>query len=422
MTTLMVKAPFRRARVAALILSCVGLVLAASGSALSAQTLSGPASREAPVDALARNMRVLAGSPKNFDALIGAGRAALALGDTQAAAGFFGRAEEVHASSPLPHIGMGGALLADGDALGALAYFERARLLGANAALMGKDRGLAYDLLGRHGEAQADYRAALFGADPDEARRRLALSLAITGNKDAALAELAPLMARGDAAGARCRALVLALSGDAAGARRFVDAAMPGTSAIMDPFLRRLPSLSSGQKAAAVNLGIFPNDIGAATAAQVSTAPVSGDRLASVEQLLRTPVQTSVPAARPPAAQPIVAPRPATVALPVSARPSVAGVPTTHGARAKIWLQLASGPHAGALPAQFERIKRRNSNLLDGISGYVAEASGNARLLIGPFRNSEDAQSFAKDLQRARVDAFSWTNPPGQPIRKLTVE
>ena len=66
--------------------------------------------RETPVAALARHMRVLADSPKDFLALIGAGKAALALGDTQAAAGFFGRADEVYPASPLPQAGMGAAL------------------------------------------------------------------------------------------------------------------------------------------------------------------------------------------------------------------------------------------------------------------------------------------------------------------------
>ena len=58
---------------------------------------------------------------------------------------------------------------------------------------IGCDRGLAYDLLGRQAEAQADYRAALGGPDGDEARRRLALSLAISGNRAGALQTLAPL-------------------------------------------------------------------------------------------------------------------------------------------------------------------------------------------------------------------------------------
>ena len=154
---------------------------------------------------------------------------------------------------------MAAAMVADGDARGAMPYFARAQQLGATAAMLGTDRGLAYDLLGRHADAQSDYRAALSGADGDEARRRLALSLAITGDKAGAIAMLGPLMGRGDAGAARCRALVLALAGDLAGARRSLDTAMPGSSAQMAPFLAKLPSLRSDQKAAAVNLGIFPD-------------------------------------------------------------------------------------------------------------------------------------------------------------------
>jgi Flp pilus assembly protein TadD len=249
----------RRIRVAALILTCVGLAIAASSMPVSAQSASSAwAQRETPTAALARHIRVLARSPKDFLALIGAGKAALALGDTQAAAGFFGRADEVFPSSPLPQAGIGATMATDGDPYGALRHFARAEQLGANGAMIGADRGLAYDLIGRHSEAQADYRAALYGADADEARRRLALSLAITGDKAGAIEVLGPLVGRGDSGAARCRALVLALSGDLDGARRSLDAAMPGSSAQMAPFLAKLPSLRSDQKAAAVNLGIFP--------------------------------------------------------------------------------------------------------------------------------------------------------------------
>lgn len=414
----MVKAPASRVRVAALILSCVGCALAASSARGSAQALSGPVSSEAPTDALARNIRLLATSPRKFEALVGAGRAALALGDTQAAAGFFGRAEEAHPQSPLPHVGMGAALLADGDATGALSYFARARQLGANGALMGKDRGLAYDLLGRHTEAQDDYRAALYGPEADEARRRLALSLAITGNQAGALAELAPLLARGDAAGARCRALVLALGRDVEGARRSVEVAMPGASAQMDPFLRRLPGLSSTEKAAAVNLGIFPQT-GTSLAASppVPGSGANGDRLASVEQLLRAPPVATI--ARPAVTQPA---RPVAQLASAGVTRRVPAATIAGGEQPKIWLQLASGANAGALPEQFSRIKVRNRELLEGISGYVAEGPDRARLLIGPFKNKSDAQIFADDLSSVNVRAFSWTNPVGQPIRKLSSE
>jgi Flp pilus assembly protein TadD len=420
----MVKSTVGRLRVAALILSGVGLTIAASAQ-LHAQSAYGAAAvSETPAAALARHMRTLAVSPKDFTALVAAGRAALELGDTHAAVAFFGRADEVFSRSPLPQAGMGAASVADGDAAGALTYFARAKQLGATPTMIGADRGLAYDLLGRHDEAQADYRAAIAGRDGDEARRRLALSLAISGKKDEALATLAPLAARGDAAAARCRALVLAVAGDAESARRLLDARMPGSAAQMDPFLRRLPGLRSDQKAAAVHLGIFPGAGGGYAIASASpsaqpnsTAARPVERVASIEQWLSRSQPTASPAQRPSIAAPQ---QPQQQMAALTPAPKAIAPAAKAAAKPKIWLQLASGNNAQALPDQFRRLKARNRDLLDGISGYVAEEPSRARLLIGPFRNRTDAEMFAEGLESASVDAFSWTSSADVAIRKLS--
>jgi tetratricopeptide (TPR) repeat protein len=411
----MAKGSFGRVRVAALILTFVGTI------AVVAPAHAQVAYAESPSDALTRNVKVLGSSPRNFDALIGAGRAALALGDTQAAAGFFGRAEEVWPASPLPKAGMGAAMALSGEGSGALQYFARAVRLGATQSMIGADRGLAYDLLGQHAEAQADYRTALLGKDGDEARRRLALSLAITGKKSEALAMLSPLMARGDAAAGRTRAFVLALSGDVAGARAAIDAAMPGSSAQMGYFFQKLSALRSDQKAAAVNLGMFP-DSGVQYASAEGALPTPGDRMKSIEDWLSGPPATSAAPSVAARAQPQVAsvslPPAATAARQRLSKDSALRIYTTR----KLWLQLASGANSSTLPAEFEKIRRRNSDLFDGISGYVFDDGTRARLLIGPFRNSEDASIFADDLASAKVDAFTWTSQPGQAIRKLPSE
>ena len=417
----MAKGRFDRIRVAAVILAAVGTVLACVPAQADAQAYVGGRG-ESPADALARNMKELASSPRSFDALIGAGRASLALGDGQAAAGFFGRAEEIWPASPLPQAGMGAALALEGDGNGALQYFARATQRGATPSTVGADRGLAYDLIGQHAQAQADYRAALATTDGDEARRRLALSLAITGDKAEALSTLSPLMARGDAAGARARALVLALSGDVNGAKSAIEAAMPGSSSNMAYFFRKLPGLRSDQKAAAVNLGIFPSDGQVASASPPAVlSPVTspqpdgteGDRIGSIERWLSNPGAATVPSP-PPAA-------PAPQQLASTSRPAIPAQSAATATR-KLWIQLASGSSATDLPDQFVRIKRRNRDLFEGISGYIVEEPGRARLLIGPFRNSEEANIFAEDLASVRVDAFTWTNQPGQAIRKLPSE
>jgi hypothetical protein len=206
----------------------------------------------------------------------------------------------------------------------------------------------------------------------------------------------------------------------------------------MAPFFAKLPSLRSEQKAAAVNLGIFPDSGQPAYAyvpspgarspaysapqqptppppvrqppsANIAGAlPIPGDRLASIDELLRAP------GLRPAAERP----------APAASRAKPQGEPTPDGGTAKprVWVQLASGSNPEALTGQFRRIKSRHRDLLDGIGGYVAESPTRARLLIGPFRSLKDANIIVEDLATVRVDAFSWTSPPGQTIRKLSTE
>ncbi|MFL6734123.1 MAG: tetratricopeptide repeat protein [Sphingomicrobium sp.] len=376
-------------------------------------------------DAMGRYLRVLANSPRDFQALMGAGRAALDLGDAQAAAGFFGRADEVWPTSPLPQVGMGAATVLDGDGDGALIYFARAQQLGAAQVMMGADRGLAYDLLGRHAEAQADYRAALAGSQASDARRRLSLSLAVTGDKTGALTTLSPLLMTRDPAAIRARALVLALTGDQNSARAAIEAAMPGAWSQMGPFIARLATLNSAQKVAAVNLGIFPGSgqpavgpMASVTVTPPAQAPLGGERLAEIDNLLRPPaVQHGPPA--PVTSNVVSAPPIAATPNPPRQAPAASTSATAHK---RFWVQLASGPNADSLPGEMRRIRSRSDELLKGISGYIAEEPGKVRLLVGPFRSSEDADTFAEELESMRVGAFRWVSPAGQPIRKLTNE
>ncbi len=234
-------------------------------AAVCAASLSVPATAQpadTPATILDRCLRTLASDPKDFNSLINAGRAAVKIGDPEAAAGFFARADEVNPRSPYPQAGMGAVSVANGQPQAAMPYFARALQLGATVGSIGADRGLAYDLMGMQAQAQADYRAALSGADGTEARRRLALSLAISGDRAGALQTLAPLAASGDPATSRIRAFILALTGDANAAMVATDAAMPGSWASVAPFLKRLAVLQPAQKAAAVNLGIFPDSNG----------------------------------------------------------------------------------------------------------------------------------------------------------------
>jgi len=401
------------------LLLCAGALAFAAPAAAQTGYTYGYQQPETPSAALARHVRTLASDPRDFGALIGAGKAALELGDPQAAAGFFARADEVNPRSPLPQAGMGAVSVANGEPNAAMPYFSRALQLGAPLSTVACDRGLAYDLLGQQPKAQSDYRAALGGPDATEARRRLALSLAISGDKAGAMQALAPLAAKGDTAAGRVRAFVMALTGDPQGAMIATDAAMPGSWSQVSPFLQRLPTLQPGQKAAAVNLGIFPesNDARLASASVSSpyaarpSPPARVDRLASIEEQLREPETSAGPATVP---IQVAYVSPPVRHPPAAARPAAA--------QRKVWLQLASGPNAQALPEQFRRLKSRNRDLFNGISGYVAKGSDRARLLIGPFRGPSDAQIFADDLQTVGIESFSWTNSESEQIVPVGTE
>jgi Flp pilus assembly protein TadD len=359
--------------------------------------------------ALARYVRTLASDPKDFSSLIGAGRAAIELGDAQAAAGFFARADEINPKSPAPHAGMGAVAVMNGEPLGALPYFKRAQELGAPVATFACARGLAYDLLGRQAEAQADYRIALAGADADEARRRLALSLAISGKRDEAIATLGSLMAKGDAGAARARAFVLALSGDPAGARYAVDTAMPGQWASVEPFIRRLASLRSGEKAAAVNLGIFP-DQGPILALGDSAAPIGPPPVATASVKLPAPAIQATPAYAS-ASQPS-----APIAQASLTKPAQSASQHRPG---RIWLQIAASNDPRDLSAKFHSIERSMPELVKGITPYMAQGADKTRLVIGPFRGESDAAIFAEDLDSIGVRAARWTNSPADRIVPL---
>jgi tetratricopeptide (TPR) repeat protein len=363
---------------------------------------------ETATAALARYLRTLASDPKDFVSLIGAGRAAIELNDAQAAAAFFARADEVNSRSPLPQAGMGAATVLAGDPQAALPYFTRSQQLGATIATIGCDRGLAYDLMGRQSDAQADYRAALNGPDGDEARRRLALSLAISGDRNGALQALAPLSAKADVGAARTRAFVLALTGDSAGAMAAINAAMPGNSASIAPFLQRLPTLAAGQKAAAANLGIFPDSTGNSYA----VASTSTDRLAGIDQLLGAAARAS---AQQPTWQPPVQ---TAYARPVRTPPQQQAAQF----KPKIWLQLASGSNVDALGGRFRQLKLKNPDLFDGLRPYVSRDENGGRLLIGPFRGTSDADTLADDLQTEGIEAVKWSNSQSDRIAPLPTE
>ncbi len=225
---------------------------------------------------LRRNLTTLAQNPRSVSALNGAGAAALEMGDADAALNFYGRAADADPQSARARAGMAQALVRLERASEALPLFTEALRLGAPESLLAADRGLAWDMLGFPARAQADYTLALRREDDPEVRRRLALSLAISGQRAEALRVIDAQLRTNDRAAWRTQAFILALTGDAAGAGRTAREMMPAAADALSPFLQRLASLSPSQKALAVHFGRFPSDGRAERYAQADVAPDPG--------------------------------------------------------------------------------------------------------------------------------------------------
>jgi Flp pilus assembly protein TadD len=247
-----------------LLAACAAALPAAAQDVVSREVVQPLPSEE--VQRLNRSLVALAKSPRDLDVLVEAGTAAMGVDDLEAAVGFFGRASQIDPNHPRVALGLGAVYLRSGRPGEAIPQFDRARAAGVPEREVLTDQALAFDLVGDQAAAQASYARAL-DLDPgnDEARRRLAISHAIGGNRAKFEEGLRPLLDKRDMAAFRARAFGLAILGDQERAAAIVDQVMPrDLSQRIIPYLAYMPRLTPSQQAAAANLGIFPRaaDIG----------------------------------------------------------------------------------------------------------------------------------------------------------------
>lgn len=268
------------------------LVLAA-GPVLAGQFQMMPAPTP-EADALAADMRILGNNPFDLPALIRAGERTLKLGDMEAAAAFFQRAERISPNNGQIKAGKARTLVQLGRPGEALQLFNEAEALGYDLGSIAADRGLAFDLIGEQERAQRIYRQALKRQPDDETQRRYALSLGISGKRDMALDVIDGLLRRSDRAAWRVRAVVLAMNGDVAGAGRIADNMLPREMATgLQPFFQILPGLGSADRAFAVHFGevrATPERI--ADARMIPVLPVLIPEPVAVVQVAAAPART----------------------------------------------------------------------------------------------------------------------------------
>jgi tetratricopeptide (TPR) repeat protein len=285
-------------------LGCATLPLAASAQTRpAAGTVSQPVVQSLPTrSSLSLNQALarLGQNPRDVDALINAGNAALAMGDVDASVGFFRRADQISPGNGKVKAGLAGALVHSENPYDAIPLFEDAELAGAGASALAGERGLAYDLVGDNDKAQRYYLLALQGESDDEVTRRLALSYAMAGDRKSSEATLTPLLQRQDKAAWRTRAFALAILGQVDDAVSIANTTLPANLASgISPYLRYMPKLTPAQQAAAANLGHFPraSEIGIDDPRVAKYAPKTPRRGA--------PLQAAADAALTPRGQPL---------------------------------------------------------------------------------------------------------------------
>lgn len=284
---------------------CAGLPIAAQAQVSRPVVQALP---DAASDRLNGALRNLARNPRSLPDLIDAGEAALELEDGEAALGFFLRAEEVQPAYGRATAGKAAALVLLERPVEALAAFGQAEGNGAVMSRFDAWHGLAWDLVGDNARAQGLYRNALARGPDPVVTRRLALSLAISGDEAGMESVLLPLLQGQDLAAFRTRAFALAILGKQDEAMTIAGSVLPPRVASqIEPYLRYMPRLTRSQQAAAANLGIFPtaSRIGIDTpeiaaysrnAAPVQVARADADRLSpSGQPLGRTSVSGGVP-------------------------------------------------------------------------------------------------------------------------------
>jgi Flp pilus assembly protein TadD len=402
------------------------------------------ATRGDHAEALSRYLRVLATQPDNVAALAGAGRAALGVGDVNAAAGFYARADALDPRNGPVKAGLAVTLIQNDNPRGALRLFRDAVDLGVPVATIAADRGLAYDLRGDPRRAQADYQLALAVRPDDDVVRRLALSQAISGDLTAALATLDPLLRKQDIPAWRTRAFVLALTGDAAGAAQGAALVMPRDQVeALTPYLARLAALRTSEKAAAIHLGRFPGEGEQAPQRQAARTP------AAPKLPIDTAALAAPPAALPPPVAAAAGPTPEQEAARLRAEADARARSDARAraaekakadalARAKKereekaaaqalarrnpprhFVQIAGGANAADLVKEWAKLRTKWPKQLGGQTPWKMHYRFTNRLMVGPFPSSAAAQSWVSERKGEGFATFRVSTRAGEEVERL---
>jgi tetratricopeptide (TPR) repeat protein len=263
--------------------------------------------------------------------------------------------------------------------------------------------GVAYDMLGRHGDARGAYERGLAIAPDDPSlRNNLGLSQALAGDYAAALGTLEPL-AVGPGSTARARqnlALAYGLKGDALAAER-------------------IGLLDLDADSVRSNLAFFAalrtmDEPGAAAAALV-VDPSPQPKVAPGIEVVRTRPRPAEPADTvADGAAPRLPGEPMPLRGGTDSLPLGRALPTTPAAIALDTAEMASGlapigswlldlgsfPGPAASAAAWRNLRRDHPELLGGMTRLADTQGGRQPLLVGPVASEAEADRLCGELAR----------------------
>ena len=84
----------------------------------------------------------------------------------------------------------------------------------------------------------------------------------------------------------------------------------------------------------------------------------------------------------------------------------------------RIWVQVAGGANASALPKEWTSVAAKSADL-KGKGPWTAKNRATNRLLAGPFKSEAEAQAMVAKLRKAGVGAFQWKSDEGEAVEKI---
>jgi tetratricopeptide (TPR) repeat protein len=92
----------------------------------------------------------------------------------------------------------------------------------------------------------------------------------------------------------------------------------------------------------------------------------------------------------------------------------------TKGEPARVWVQVAGGANEAALEKAWNALRTKAPDLFRNRQGWSTPLRATNRVLTGPFKSEEEAQSFVNQMAKAGLSGFVFTSTKGQQVTRLS--